>query len=197
MLTNLCHVMCSVECSYLFLTCWKCNKNIQIQSKWLANRGWRVYVDVFFKKCSYLGVYYSILIILTYVVVYEDVLNTMVKRVDPQRLPPQKGEGISSPPGQKNRHRKFWKTMDEGIKAPKLTLKSSWGQNAYQSKWSWKPPRPWTELRYWYKYLSPPEVVTRSSARLRTVSLLLQRILPAVIFTLNWVESDKRSQRDN
>lgn len=59
--------------------------------------GWTVWV----KRCYYLRVNYSILIILSYVVIYKDVLYVLVKGVDPHRLPPTDGEGISNPPGQK------------------------------------------------------------------------------------------------
>lgn len=64
----------------------------------------------------------GILVILPYVVVYEDVLNILVKGVDPQRLPPTNGEGITSPPGREARHRQLWKRTYEGIKATKHTL---------------------------------------------------------------------------
>lgn len=43
---------------------------------------------------------YGILVVLSYVVIYEDVLNILVKGVDPQRLSPTDGEGICSPPRQ-------------------------------------------------------------------------------------------------
>lgn len=45
-----------------------------------------------------LGMNYGILVVLSYVVIYEDVLNILVKGVDPQRLSPTDGEGICSPP---------------------------------------------------------------------------------------------------
>lgn len=55
------------------------------------------------KRRQYLGVNYCILIVLPYVVVYEDVLNVLVKGVDPQRFAPADGEGITCPPGYRNR----------------------------------------------------------------------------------------------
>lgn len=45
-----------------------------------------------------LGLNDGILIIHSDVVIYEDVLNVLVKGVNPQRLPPADGEGVTSPP---------------------------------------------------------------------------------------------------
>ncbi len=41
---------------------------------------------------------YGILVVLAYVVIDEDVLNILVKGVDPQGLPPTDGVVINSPP---------------------------------------------------------------------------------------------------
>lgn len=49
---------------------------------------------------------YSILVVLSYVVIYEDVLNILVKGVDPQGLPPTDGEGITEPPEREHRTQK-------------------------------------------------------------------------------------------
>lgn len=59
--------------------------------------------------------YYSILVILPNVVVYKDVLDRLVKGVDPQRLPPTNGEGISSPPGRETHREQMWKMTYAGI----------------------------------------------------------------------------------
>jgi hypothetical protein len=66
-------------------------------------------------------------------------------------------------------------------------------KSTYQSKWSWKPPRHWTELRYWYRARSPSQVDRRSSARVSTAPFLLQRIWPGVSFTLSWGGSRKNT----
>lgn len=42
---------------------------------------------------------YGILVVLPYVVIYENVLDILVKGVHPQRLPPTDREGITDPPG--------------------------------------------------------------------------------------------------
>lgn len=85
-------------------------------------------------------------------------------------------------------HRKSWESG-------KTRRKSTWATGAYHSKWSWNPPRPWTELRYWYRPRSPFRVDTRSSSRVSTIPLLLQRIFPRAMFTFNWNTSrDKNEQ---
>lgn len=66
-------------------------------------------------------------------------------------------------------------------------------QCVYQSKWSWNPPRPWTELKYWYRPRSPLRFDTRSSSRISTIPLLLQRIFPKAMFTFNWKMSKNRN----
>lgn len=58
----------------------------------------------------YLGMNNGILIILPYVVIYEDVLNVVVERVDPQRLPPADGVCVSSPPGGETKTPKYGRT---------------------------------------------------------------------------------------
>lgn len=55
---------------------------------------------------TYLGMNDGVLVILADVVVYEDVLNVLVKGVDPQRLPPTNGVGIADPPGRERRAKK-------------------------------------------------------------------------------------------
>lgn len=55
------------------------------------------------KKWQYLWINNGILIVLPYVVVYEDVLNMLIEWIDPEWLPPTVREGISSPPGQRGR----------------------------------------------------------------------------------------------
>lgn len=128
----------------------------------------------------------GVFIILPYVIIYEDVLHTLIKGVNPKWLPPTNGEGITRPP--RENHRKSW---ERG----KTQRKSTWATGAYHSKWSWNPPRPWTELRYWYRPRSPLRVDTRSSSRVSTIPLLLQRIFPRAMFTFNWNTSrDKNEQ---
>lgn len=43
----------------------------------------------------------GVFIILPYVIIYEDVLHTWIKGVDPKWLPPTNGEGITRPPREK------------------------------------------------------------------------------------------------
>lgn len=93
---------------------------------------------------------------------------------------------------QKDMEKVWW-----GVKCHKTYIKCWLEECSYQSKWSWKPPRPCTELKYWYRPLSPSRVDTRSSARLRTIPLLLQRILPGVIFTLNWARRERERKSVN
>lgn len=47
---------------------------------------------------EHLGMNDGVIVILPYVVVYKDVLNGLVKGVDPQWLPPVNGIGITNPP---------------------------------------------------------------------------------------------------
>lgn len=70
--------------------------------------------------------YYGILVILPNVVVYKDVLDRLVKGVDPQRLPPTNGEGISSPPGRETHREQIWKMTYDRIQDPKLSMTSGW-----------------------------------------------------------------------
>lgn len=129
------------------------------------------------------------LVILPYVVIYEDVLHILVEGVNPKWLPPTDGEGITSPPKkdkQNNNTEIGKKGQNTEIRLNQCCL--------YHSKWSWNPPRPWTELRYWYRPRSPSWVDTRSSSRVNTIPLLLQRIFPMAIFTFNWNRSRKKYQ---
>lgn len=64
--------------------------------------------------------YDGILVILPNVVIYKDVLDRLVKGVDPQRLPPTNGEGISSPPGQETHRDQIWKMIQD----PKISMTS-------------------------------------------------------------------------
>lgn len=49
---------------------------------------------------------YGVLVVLSHVVVDENVLNALVERVDPHRLPPADGVGITHPPGGATERRK-------------------------------------------------------------------------------------------
>lgn len=73
------------------------------------------------------------------------------------------------------------------------------GGATHQSKWSWKPPKPWTELRYWYRPLSPSRVDTCSPFLLSTVAERLQRIFPGAGFTssCSMAGSDSQDQEVN
>lgn len=128
----------------------------------------------------YLGMHDGILVVLSDVVVDEDVLDMLVEGVHPQRLPPPDGEGITGPPEGEESHSKFTHGRHKTPIPPGLSECC-----AYHSKWSWKPPTPWTELKYWYRPRSPSRVDRRSSPRLRTAPFLWQRIFPGVIFTFN------------
>ena len=140
----------------------------------------------------YLGMDNGILVVMPYVVVYEDVLNRLVKRVDPKWFTPTNREGITSPPGEDTRQSEMWEWENREQRTDWCRPKEG---SAYQLKWSLKPPRPWTELRYWYRALSPLWVDTRSSARLRKTPVLLQRILPAVMLTFNCAKRQKEPNR--
>lgn len=65
---------------------------------------------------------YGILVILPNVVVYEDVLNILVKGVDPQRLAATNREGITRPPGEESWAQKDVLKVSEWIEATKPTL---------------------------------------------------------------------------
>lgn len=45
----------------------------------------------------------GVFIILPYVIIYEDVLHTLIKGVNPKWLPPTNGEGITRPPRENQR----------------------------------------------------------------------------------------------
>lgn len=58
----------------------------------------------------------GVLVVLPDVVVEEDVLNSRVKGVDPERLPAMDGEGLSDPPGGDGQDGRVKKKKKEGHK---------------------------------------------------------------------------------
>lgn len=71
---------------------------------------------------------YGVLVIQAYVVVYEDVLNIVVKGVDPQRLPSTNRVGVTHPPGNKKHGwMKGWRSQrhnDGGLRTVMRTSQS-------------------------------------------------------------------------